>query len=147
MLRLQLREALLRQTKPILKLGITFENYELLPNGGARVHFSDGTTNECDLLVGADGLHSMVKKQLIPYANVKDLGIVCIYVKVPLIEKSWRLLEFTSRSMVIYPIPRIYITTKLTLTIPSAHTTNTPCSPPGRTTLPPLQRAVCQAVC
>ncbi|OBT57513.1 hypothetical protein VE04_01598 [Pseudogymnoascus sp. 24MN13] len=34
--RLQLREALLRQTKPFLKLGIAFENYELLPNGGAR---------------------------------------------------------------------------------------------------------------
>ncbi|OBT64269.1 hypothetical protein VE03_06813 [Pseudogymnoascus sp. 23342-1-I1] len=102
--RFQLKEALLSQTKPFLKLGIAFENYKLLPNGGARVHFSDGTTDECDLLVGADGVHSMVKKQLIPYATVKDLGIVCIYFKVPLTEKSWRLLEFTSRSMVIYPI-------------------------------------------
>ncbi|KAL5353459.1 hypothetical protein ACLOAV_001496 [Pseudogymnoascus australis] len=73
--RFQLREALLSQTKPYLKLGIAFENYELLPNGGARVHFSDGTTNECDLLVGADGVHSMVKKQLIPSATIKDLGI------------------------------------------------------------------------
>ncbi|KFY56208.1 hypothetical protein V496_06763 [Pseudogymnoascus sp. VKM F-4515 (FW-2607)] len=74
--RFQLREALLSQTKPYLKLGIAFENYELLPNGGARVHFSDGTTNECDLLVGADGVQSMVKKQLIPYATIKDLGII-----------------------------------------------------------------------
>ncbi|KFY06965.1 hypothetical protein V492_07570 [Pseudogymnoascus sp. VKM F-4246] len=73
--RFQLREALLRQTKPFLKLGIAFENYELLPNGQARVHFSDGTTNECDLLVGADGVHSMVKNQLIPYATIKDLGM------------------------------------------------------------------------
>ncbi|KAL5346723.1 hypothetical protein ACLOAV_004591 [Pseudogymnoascus australis] len=73
--RWQLREALLRQTKPFLRLGIAFERYELLPNGGARVYFSDGTTNECDLLVGADGLNSMVKKQLIPHATVKDVGM------------------------------------------------------------------------
>ena len=139
--RWQLREALLSQTKPFLRLGIAFESYELLPNGGARVHFSDGTTNECDLLVGADGLHSMVKKQLIPYATVKDLGMVCIYFKVPLTEKSLGLLESTSRSMVIYLILPIYISTKLTLTIPSAHTTNTSCSPPGRTPLPPSQHA------
>ena len=103
--RFQLREALLSQTKPFLKLGIAFKNYELLPNGGVRVNFSDGTTNECDLLVGADGVHSMVKKQLIPDATIKDLGIVSIYFKVPLIEKSLGLLESTSRSMVIYPIP------------------------------------------
>ncbi|KFY67397.1 hypothetical protein V496_01588 [Pseudogymnoascus sp. VKM F-4515 (FW-2607)] len=74
--RWQLREALLRQTKPFLQPGIAFERYELLPNGGARVYCSDGTINECDLLVGADGLNSMVKKQLIPYATIKDVGMI-----------------------------------------------------------------------
>lgn len=137
--RFQLREALLRQTTPFLKLGIAFEKYELLPNGGARVHFSDGTTDECDLLVGADGLHSMVKSQLVPYATIKDLGMVCIYFKIPLTEESSRLMEFTSRSMVIYPILPIYITIKLTSIIPSARKTNTSCSPPGRTPWSPLQ--------
>jgi 2-polyprenyl-6-methoxyphenol hydroxylase-like FAD-dependent oxidoreductase len=100
--RWQLRQALLRQTKPFLRLGVAFERYELLPRGGVRVYFSDGTTNECDLLVGADGRSSMVRKQLIPHATIKDVGMAVIYFKVPLTEQSLRLLNSTSRSMVKY---------------------------------------------
>lgn len=98
--RWQLREALLHKAKAFLRLGIAFERYELLPKGGARVFLSDGTTNECDILVGADGVHSTVKKQLLPHATITDLGMVVIYFKVPLTEASLSLLAATSRSMV-----------------------------------------------
>lgn len=110
--RWQLREALLHQTKakhqpkPFLRQGIAFERYELLPNGGVRAYFSDGTTDECDVLVGADGVNSMVRKQLVPRATVKDVGMAAIYFKVPLTERSLRLLVSTSRSMVKPPFPR-----------------------------------------
>lgn len=102
--RWQLRQALLHQTKPFLRLGVAFERYEILPKGGVRVYFNDGTTDECDLLVGADGRSSMVKRQLIPHATIKDIGIAVIYFKVPLTEQSLALLNSTSRSMVKNPI-------------------------------------------
>lgn len=107
--RWQLREALLQpqtKTKPFLRPGIAFEQYELLPNGGARAYFSDGTTDDCDVLVGADGVNSMVRKQLVPCATVKDVGMAVIYFKVPLTEISLRLLVSRSRSMVKPPFPR-----------------------------------------
>jgi len=98
--RWQLRQALLHRTEPFLRVGNAFERYELLLKGGARVYFSDGSTDECDLLVGADGWTSMVRKQLIPHATIKDVGMAVIYFKVPLTPKSMRLLGSPSRSMV-----------------------------------------------
>lgn len=98
--RWQLREALLHRTEPILRVGNAFDRYELLPKGGARVYLSDGSTDECDLLVGADGWNSMVRKQLNPNATIKDVGVAIIYFKVPLTPKSMGLLGSPSRSMV-----------------------------------------------
>ncbi|KFZ24329.1 hypothetical protein V502_01191 [Pseudogymnoascus sp. VKM F-4520 (FW-2644)] len=97
--RWQLREALLHQAKPVLRVCHAFERYEPLPNGGVRVYFSNGTTDECDLIVGADGSDSNVKKQLMPNAGIKDLGMAVIYFKIPLTEESMRLLVSPMRSM------------------------------------------------
>lgn len=98
--RWQLREALLYQAKPVLRVCHAFTRYELLPKGGVRVYFSNGTTDECDLIVGADGSDSNVKKQLIPDGTIKDLGMAVIYFKIPLTEESMKLLGSPIRSMV-----------------------------------------------
>lgn len=104
--RWHLREALVKEAS-FVRTGISFERYEVLPNGRVRAFFSDGSTDECDLLVGADGTNSNVRKQLLNHATIKDLGMVVIYFKVPLTERALKLLGSPGRSMVKLPaLPR-----------------------------------------
>ncbi|WP_084961523.1 FAD-dependent oxidoreductase [Thermoactinospora rubra] len=66
------RRQLLRQTllKGLdVRFGKTFVRYE-----GATAHFADGTTASGDLIVGADGTFSAVRRQLVPGAELEDLG-------------------------------------------------------------------------
>ncbi|KFY53195.1 hypothetical protein V497_08391, partial [Pseudogymnoascus sp. VKM F-4516 (FW-969)] len=95
----QLRQALLHQAEPVLRVCHAFERYVQLPKGGARVYFTNGSTDECDVVVGADGWDSDVRKQLIPNAAIKDVGMAIIYFKIPLTEESRRLLGSPIRSM------------------------------------------------
>ncbi|OBT98594.1 hypothetical protein VE01_03494 [Pseudogymnoascus verrucosus] len=95
--RWHLREALVKEAS-FVRTGISFERYEVLPNGRVRAFFSDGSTDECDLLVGADGTNSNVRKQLLNHATIKDLGMVVIYFKVPLTERSLKLLGSPANS-------------------------------------------------
>lgn len=104
--RWHLREALVNEAS-FLRTGLAFERYEVLPDGGGvRAYFSDGSTDDCDLLVGADGPNSIVRKQLIPNATIKDLGMAVIYFKVPLTERTSKLLGSPGRSMVNHPALR-----------------------------------------
>src|SRR5690606_30597189 len=36
---------------------------------GVKVHFTDGTSDQADILIGTDGIHSGVRKQLSPQSN------------------------------------------------------------------------------
>ena len=47
-----------------LHLGKTFEGYDV-EGDGLRLRFADGTEVRCDVVVGADGLHSRVRAQLL----------------------------------------------------------------------------------
>jgi 2-polyprenyl-6-methoxyphenol hydroxylase-like FAD-dependent oxidoreductase len=56
-----------------LRFGITVDAFWEEEEGApAVVTFSDGTTGEFDLLVGADGVHSQVRKQAFGDAQVRD---------------------------------------------------------------------------
>lgn len=47
-----------------LRQGVEVMRYEELPGGRVRVHLSDGATDECDVLVAADGIRSRCRSQM-----------------------------------------------------------------------------------
>ena len=59
--------------------GRTLRGYQVTNTGRVRVEFADRASDEGDLLVGADGVGSPVRQQLVPHATVRDLGLRCIY--------------------------------------------------------------------
>ncbi|TVY76885.1 putative FAD-linked oxidoreductase [Fusarium oxysporum f. sp. cubense] len=80
--RLELRDVLLdgldSASCSLVQWGRTFVRYEQLTDGLLRAHFSDGTWEDCDLLVGADGPKSPVRRQYMPDLDRLDLGIRAI---------------------------------------------------------------------
>jgi 2-polyprenyl-6-methoxyphenol hydroxylase-like FAD-dependent oxidoreductase len=71
--RLTLREILLAGLDRVVHFGKTFERYESAGEGRVRARFADGTEVTADLLVGADGSNSAVRRQLLPGAVVDEL--------------------------------------------------------------------------
>ncbi len=59
---------------------------------GVRLDFTGGRHAGADLLVGADGLSSAVRRQYLPDARVIDTGSRCIYGKTPLTDAALGLL-------------------------------------------------------
>lgn len=81
--RITLRELLLSGLEEIVHFNKTFTHYEQV---GEKVtaYFDDGTSVTGDILIGADGGNSRVRKQLVPNAQRVDTGIRVIAGKVPL---------------------------------------------------------------
>jgi salicylate hydroxylase len=76
--RISLREVLLSDLDDVVRLGKTFERYEIGPDGRITAHFSDGTLATADILIGADGANSRVHQQLLPDAQRIDIGILAV---------------------------------------------------------------------
>ena len=70
--RLTLREILLAGLD--VRFGKTFAHYSSAPDGRVTAHFADGTSATGDLLAGADGTGSGVRRQLLPDAVIDELG-------------------------------------------------------------------------
>lgn len=73
------RQALLTGLDECVHFGRTVTGYDITGPGGVRVRFADGGGDEGDLLVGADGAASAVRRQLVPHAVVRDIGLRCLY--------------------------------------------------------------------
>ncbi|MFI7034050.1 FAD-dependent oxidoreductase [Microbispora rosea] len=83
--RMTLRRILLAGLEDVVRFRAEFTRYE---TEGERVRawFADGSSVGCDLLVGADGVGSRVRRELLPHARIKDLGTRCVYGRTPLTE-------------------------------------------------------------
>jgi 2-polyprenyl-6-methoxyphenol hydroxylase-like FAD-dependent oxidoreductase len=46
-------------------------------DGQLLLHFSDGSTTQADYLIAADGIHSPVRRQLVPAAQTRYAGYTC----------------------------------------------------------------------
>ncbi|WP_327070786.1 FAD-dependent oxidoreductase [Kitasatospora sp. NBC_01302] len=82
--RMTLRQILLAGLEEVVRYGARLTRYETNPSGSVTAHFADGTSATGDVLIGADGVNSAVRKQYLPEAQVVDAGLRLLYGKVPL---------------------------------------------------------------
>jgi 2-polyprenyl-6-methoxyphenol hydroxylase-like FAD-dependent oxidoreductase len=58
-----------------MHFGKKLDRYRELPDGTVLAEFADGTTATGDVLVGADGMGSTVRRQLLPSVEILDTGV------------------------------------------------------------------------
>lgn len=81
--RLTLREVLLTGLEDRVSFGRELTRYE--EHGDTvTAYFADGSSADADVLVGADGVNSAVRRQRLPHAQVVDTGVRCVYGRTPL---------------------------------------------------------------
>ncbi|WP_321922115.1 FAD-dependent oxidoreductase [Paraburkholderia guartelaensis] len=90
--RMTLRQVLLTGLEERVHFDKTFVAYEQHADGRVTARFADGTSASADVLVGADGARSKVRRQLLPHARLENTGIVSIAAKVPMTEENRALL-------------------------------------------------------
>ncbi|OWO82553.1 hypothetical protein B5C26_09240 [Photorhabdus luminescens] len=76
--RFELKEILSKGLSDITQWSKTFVHYEHIENGGIKIFFADGSHENVDVLVGADGSNSKVRKQYLPFIERFDVGVSMI---------------------------------------------------------------------
>jgi 2-polyprenyl-6-methoxyphenol hydroxylase-like FAD-dependent oxidoreductase len=69
-----LRAVLLTELDDVVRFGAEFTRCEQRADGTVRVWFADGRTDTADVLVGADGVGSAVRRWYLPDVRVVDTG-------------------------------------------------------------------------
>ncbi|WP_112275459.1 FAD-dependent oxidoreductase [Lentzea terrae] len=90
--RIAMRTALLNGLEDVVRFDKTFTHFSRNDDGTVTAFFDDGTSETGDVLVGADGAQSKVRKQYLPHAKVVDSGITTIAAKLPLTPENAKLL-------------------------------------------------------
>ncbi|ROV97394.1 hypothetical protein VMCG_06904 [Cytospora schulzeri] len=85
-----LRELLADMPQERMHASEKLEDIDRDSDGSLMLHFADGTTHECDILIGADGIHSTVRKLILgethPAASPRNTGWWCIMALKPYTE-------------------------------------------------------------
>ncbi|MFL9869491.1 NAD(P)/FAD-dependent oxidoreductase [Paraburkholderia fungorum] len=76
-----LREILLSGIEERVHFGKSLRRFEIDSDDAVHIQFDDGTCAVSTLLVGADGVNSVVRQQLAPTSEPGDTGALCIYGK------------------------------------------------------------------
>jgi len=63
--------------KEKIHLGKSFESFENIDQGNIKITFEDASTATTNFLIGADGIHSKVRKQLFPESITRYSGQTC----------------------------------------------------------------------
>ncbi|MFC4946478.1 FAD-dependent oxidoreductase [Pseudonocardia sp. GCM10023141] len=90
--RMTLRQVLLTGIEDIVSFDKKFTRYEQHADGTVTAHFADGTSATGDVLVGADGTGSPVRRQYLPHATLQETDLFGITAKLPLTEQTRALL-------------------------------------------------------
>jgi 2-polyprenyl-6-methoxyphenol hydroxylase-like FAD-dependent oxidoreductase len=69
-----LRAVLLAGLEDAVRFGAQFTRFEQRADGTVQAWFADGSTDTADVLVGADGIGSAVRRQYLPHVRVADSG-------------------------------------------------------------------------
>ncbi|MEV0150964.1 MULTISPECIES: NAD(P)/FAD-dependent oxidoreductase [unclassified Nonomuraea] len=77
-----LRRTLLAEVEDAVTFGRRLTAFDARPDGVTAL-FADGSTATGDVLVGADGVNSAVRRQCLPHARVVTTGLVQLYGKIP----------------------------------------------------------------
>ncbi len=87
--RATLRQILFTDLEDIVHFGKKLSRYES-DEKGVIITFEDGTQAKGNLLVGADGIRSRVRKQRVPHADTQDTDVRAIYGRLPMPEAMKR---------------------------------------------------------
>lgn len=90
--RMTLRQIELTGLEDVVHFDRKFERYTENPDGTVTAHFADGTSATGDLLVGADGTSSRVRRQFLPDARLVETDLFGITGKLPLTDEVRALL-------------------------------------------------------
>jgi 2-polyprenyl-6-methoxyphenol hydroxylase-like FAD-dependent oxidoreductase len=69
-----LRAVLLTELDDVVRFGAEATRFARRADGTVRVWCADGSTDTADVLVGADGIGSAVRRWYLPHARVVDTG-------------------------------------------------------------------------
>jgi 2-polyprenyl-6-methoxyphenol hydroxylase-like FAD-dependent oxidoreductase len=86
--RLMLRRILLSGLEDVVHFGREFTRYEHGSDGRVTAHFADGGRVTADVLVGADGAGSRVRRQRLPHARRLPTGALAVGHKLPLTDET-----------------------------------------------------------
>jgi 2-polyprenyl-6-methoxyphenol hydroxylase-like FAD-dependent oxidoreductase len=91
--RMTLRQVLLTGLEDVVSFDKRFSRYQHNEDGSVTAFFEDGSHSTGDVLVGADGAGSRLRKQRLPHARLEETGIVSIGGKLPLTAESRALIS------------------------------------------------------